>query len=91
MGHFIDPSQGVRAIEDVEVKWADHRTGDQQANWALGDRRTALVVVITGEFPLDFTSGSVTISRQGDYVMWPPAVNQSWTALSSSVVLTVRA
>ncbi|HZC00371.1 MAG TPA: signal peptidase I, partial [Gammaproteobacteria bacterium] len=36
------------------------------------------------------TEGSITMNRQGDYVMWGPGIDHSWKALSESVVITVR-
>ncbi|MEU7785590.1 signal peptidase I [Amycolatopsis sp. NPDC049159] len=90
VGHFIDSSGGVRVTEDVEVKWAHHPAGDKRPAWTSGDQRTTLVILIAGEFRVDVTGGSRTLSRQGDYIMWKPGNNHSWEALTDSVVLTVR-
>lgn len=90
VGHFIPPSQGVRSTRDVEVKWANHPVGDQRPEWTNDDRRTTLVLLISGRFRVDVTGGSKTMSRQGDYVMWGPGVDHSWEALEESVVMTVR-
>lgn len=90
VGHFIDPSQGVRAAEDVEVKWAHHHAGDKRAAWTSGDQRTTLVILISGRFHIDTTRGSKTMNYQGDYVMWGPGIDHSWRAIDDSVVLTIR-
>ncbi|WP_116199108.1 signal peptidase I [Amycolatopsis circi] len=90
VGHFLDPSHGVRATNDVEVKWANHPAGDKRPEWTADDQRTTLVMLISGEFRIDVTGGAKTMSRQGDYVMWGPGIDHSWEALADSVVLTVR-
>jgi hypothetical protein len=90
VGHFINPSHDVRANKDLEVKWARHPAGEKRADWTLGDHRTTLVILISGEFRVDITGGSKTMDRQGDYVMWGPRIDHSWEAIVDSVVLTVR-
>lgn len=90
VGHFIDPSEGVRSSKDVEVKWANHPAGDKRPEWTSDDQRTTLVLLISGNFRIDLTGGSKTMQRQGDYVMWGAGVDHSWEALEDSVVMTVR-
>ncbi len=90
VGHFIDPSQGVRVSADVEVKWANHPAGDKRSEWTSGDQRTTLVMLISGEFRVDVTHGSRTMSSSGDYAMWGPGTDHFWEAVAESVVLTVR-
>ncbi len=90
VGHFIDPSQGVRSSKDVEVKWANHPKGDKRPEWTSDDQRTTLVMLISGHFRVESTEGAATFTQQGDYAMWEPGVDHSWEALEDSVVLTVR-
>lgn len=90
LGHFIDPAEGVRSTKDVEVKWGIHPVGDKRPEWTNDDQRTTLVLLVEGKFRVNLTEGSVTMSRQGDYVMWGPGIDHSWEALSESVVITVR-
>jgi quercetin dioxygenase-like cupin family protein len=90
LGHFIDPSEGVRSTKNVEVKWGIHPTGDTRPEWTNDDQRTTLVLLVEGNFRVNLTEGGVTMSRQGDYVMWGPGIDHSWKALSESVVITVR-
>ncbi len=90
VGHFIDPSQGVRSTGDVEVKWAHHPAGDKRPAWTSDDRRTTLVLLVEGNFRVDLSAGSKTMTRPGDYVMWGPGIDHTWEAIHDSVVMTVR-
>jgi hypothetical protein len=90
LGHFIDPAQGVRSSKDVEVKWGIHPAGDERPEWTSGDQRTTLVLLVQGNFRVDLTEASITLARQGDYVVWGPGIDHSWRALSDSTVITVR-
>jgi hypothetical protein len=90
LGHFIKSSEGIRSSKNVEVKWGVHPSGDKRAGWTYGERRTTLVLLVQGNFRIDLTEASVTLGRQGDYVMWRPGIEHSWEALADSIVLTVR-
>lgn len=90
IGHFIDPSEGVRSSKDVEVKWGTHPAGDKRPEWTSDDQRTTLVLLVQGNFRVDLTEGSSTMTRQGDYVMWGPGIDHTWEANEDSVVITVR-
>ncbi len=90
IGHFIDPSQGVRSTQDVEVKWGIHPAGEARPEWTSDDQRTTLLLLVEGKFQLHLTEGSVTMRRQGDYVMWGPGIDHTWEAIDDSVVITVR-
>nr|WP_054055722.1 signal peptidase I [Alloactinosynnema sp. L-07] len=90
VGHFIDPSEGVRSSNDVEVKWGIHPAGDKRPEWTSDDQRTTLVLLVEGHFRVDVTDGSKTMERPGDYIMWGAGVDHSWEALADSVVMTVR-
>lgn len=89
LGHFKEPGD-PRHSEDVEIKWGVHPAGDRRARWATGEVRTALLVLISGRFRLDFPGRSVTLAEQGAYVVWGKGVDHSWYAEEESVVLTVR-
>jgi quercetin dioxygenase-like cupin family protein len=90
LGHFIDPSQGVRSSKDVEIKWFNHPAGDKRHEWTSDDQRTTLVFLVGGNFRIDLTEASVTLEKQGDYVTWGPGIDHSWEALTDSIVVTVR-
>lgn len=90
VGHFIDPAQGIRHSKDMEVKWSTHKAGEKRAEWAPGDRRATLVLLIAGEFRVDLADASITLSRPGDYVFWGPGTGHSWEVLSDTTVVTIR-
>ncbi|MGW8380824.1 signal peptidase I [Streptomyces sp. ODS28] len=89
LGHFKDVDD-PRHSEDVEIKWGVHPPGDRRAQWATGEVRTALLVLISGRFRMEFPGRDVVLSEQGDYVVWGKGVDHSWEAEEESVVLTVR-
>jgi quercetin dioxygenase-like cupin family protein len=90
LGHFIDPAEGVRSSRDVEVKWGIHPEGDKRPEWTSDDQRTTLVLLVQGKFQIDLAEASITLTRQGDYVMWGPGIDHSWRAISDAIVVTVR-
>jgi mannose-6-phosphate isomerase-like protein (cupin superfamily) len=89
LGHF-KPLGDVRHSDDVESKWGVHPPGDRRAEWATGEKRTALLVLISGRFRVELPSRSVLLAEQGDYLVWGPGVDHSWYAEEESVVFTVR-
>ncbi|MER5465427.1 MULTISPECIES: signal peptidase I [unclassified Streptomyces] len=89
LGHFKDTGD-PRHSEDVEIKWGVHPRGDERAQWVTGEARTALLVLISGQFRVDLPGRSVLLSEQGDYVVWGRDVEHSWYAVEESVVITVR-
>lgn len=89
LGHF-KPAGDTRHSPDVEVKWGVHPAGERRAAWVRGERRTALLVLISGRFRVELPGRSVLLERRGDYVVWGRGVDHSWRAEEDSVVLTVR-
>ena len=89
LGHFKEVGD-ARHSDAVEVKWGVHPRGDERARWVTGEERTALLVLVSGRFRVDFPDRSVTLAEQGDYVVWGKGVDHSWHAEEESVVLTVR-
>ncbi|RPF33585.1 signal peptidase I [Streptomyces sp. TLI_185] len=91
LGHFIDPSRSaVRQTGALEVKWGIHPAGEKRPEWVADDQRTAMLLLVSGKFRLDLSVGSVTLEKQGDYVVWGPGIDHSWQAEEDSVVVTVR-
>lgn len=90
LGHFIRPTEDIRSTKDVEVKWGVHPAGDKRPEWTKDDQRTTMLLLVQGQFRLDLTEGSVTLAKQGDYVVWGPGIDHLWEAIADSVVITVR-
>ncbi|MBK6016054.1 signal peptidase I [Streptomyces sp. MBT53] len=89
LGHFKE-SDDPRHTDAVEVKWGIHPQGDERLEWVRGDERTALLVLVSGRFRVEFPERSVLLEQQGDYVVWGPGVDHSWFAEEESVLVTVR-
>lgn len=89
LGHFKAEGD-LRHSTDVEIKWGVHPRGDERAQWAVGEKRSALLVLISGRFRTRFPGGDVVLAKQGDYVAWGPGTDHSWYAEEETVVLTVR-
>jgi len=53
LGHFMPPGD-IRHSADVEIKWGVHPQGDQRAQWVTGEVRTAVIVLVSGRFRIDF-------------------------------------
>ncbi|MFD7030673.1 signal peptidase I [Streptomyces sp. NPDC059917] len=89
LGHF-KAADDPRHSADVEIKWGVHPKGEERAQWVTGEERTALQVLISGRFRLEFPGRTVVLAEQGDYVIWGRGVDHSWHAEEDAVVLTVR-
>jgi hypothetical protein len=89
LGHF-KPADDVRHSDGVEIKWGVHPRGDERARWVTGEKRTALLILISGRFRVELPGHSVLLDKRGDYVVWGHGVDHSWYAEEESVVLTVR-
>jgi len=91
LGHFIDPAKApARSTRALEVKCGIHPAGQQRPEWTSGEDRSTLIILISGKFRLDLTTGSMTMTRPGDYITWGPGIDHSWQAVDDSVVVTVR-
>jgi hypothetical protein len=58
IGHFINPPESVRTTDAVEVKWGVHPAGQERpGGWTVGEKRTTMVVLVSGTFRIDLTAG----------------------------------
>lgn len=94
VGSFIDEKFGLRHSNDVEMRWATHPAGDERVDWATGETRTAICVLISGQVEFTFRDQDgerqVTLAKQGDFVMWGPGTDHKWRAPVDAVTLAVR-
>ena len=88
LGHFM-PEDSARNSDDVEVRWGIHPAGDRRPEWVAGERRSALILLISGRFRLELPGQVVLLSTPGDYVVFH-GVSHSWHAEEASVVVTIR-
>ena len=88
LGHFR-PAGDPRHSEDVEIKWGMHAPGERRAWWVSGEKRSALLILISGRFRVELTGRSVLLAKPGDYVVFH-GVDHSWHAEEESVLMTVR-
>ncbi len=88
LGHFMPPGD-PRHSEDVEIKWGAHPRGDRRAQWVTGETRTALIILVSGRFRIEFPHRSVLLAAPGDYVVFE-RVGHSWHAEEESVIVGIR-
>ncbi len=88
LGHFMPPGD-IRHSADVEIKWGAHHRGDRRAQWVCGETRTALIVLVSGRFRVEFPERTIVLAQGGDYVVFH-GVDHSWLAEEESVILGVR-
>ena len=92
IGHYLDPTCGLRREGNVEIKWGQHEAGQARTDASKSEVATTLTLLIDGEFKLDFEKPekTVTLSKRGQYVIYAPGVLHKWQALSKCIVVTVR-
>ena len=88
LGHFMTPGD-IRHSADVEIKWGVHARGDRRAQWVTGEMRTAVIVLVSGRFRIDFPEQSIVLAERGDYVVFK-GVGHSWFAEEESVIVGIR-
>jgi hypothetical protein len=91
IGYFIDPAQGLRYTEEIEVKWGIHSTSEEKP-FPDAAEGTTLTLLISGSFVVVFPelNKSAYLKRSGDYVIFAPRVMHSWKTIEDSVVLNKR-
>lgn len=89
IGFFATGDGGVNYSEDVEIKWADHTSGDVQTGWEKS-QGTSVAILISGELDLHFTDGTADLREQGDYVRFGPGVDHRFSTRSGGRLITVR-
>lgn len=90
LGHFVTPQDDPRQTAALEVKWGVHQAGDHRPEWEANVEATTLTILIRGRFRLQLPEQELLLSREGDYVLWPPGTFHSWSAEETSTVLTIR-
>jgi hypothetical protein len=95
VGHFVPSVMGHRHQSAVELKWGIHPRGQSRPSGpAANGVATTISILVRGTFRIVFTSAgkpkTVTLEREGDYIVFGPEVQHDWEALEDCVVLSVR-
>jgi hypothetical protein len=90
VGHFLGAEHGIRASDEVEIKWALHPAGERRPQAVTGETRTTALILVSGRYRIALSTGSHVLSEPGDYAMWGPGVDHTWEAIEDSTVITVR-
>lgn len=90
VGRFVPDDLGLRATDQLEIKWGVHEAGDRQEEWSLNRTATTISILLRGRDRISFPDRDVLLEQEGDYAIWGPGVPHRWHALAHSTVLTVR-
>ncbi len=90
VGGSLHKSLGLRHTYDVELKWSTHAAGEARPEWVTKETRTTVTILISGTYEVMFRDRSVTLCKQGDFVMWGKGQDHKGRAVKDSVLLTVR-
>jgi len=91
MGHFFELEKlGIRSSSALEVKYVFHSAGEKRHEWVTGEKRTTLLLLISGHFHIELSVGIFELRRQGDYAMWGPGIDHLWRAEQDTWMLTIR-
>ena len=90
LGYFFKSEDDPRHTDILEVKWGVHQAGDHRAQWETNIEATTLTILVSGQFRLQLPEQEILLCREGDYVIWPPGLPHSWSAETTSTVLTIR-
>jgi quercetin dioxygenase-like cupin family protein len=92
IGNFVASELGLRASDQVEIKWGTHRQGERRGAWAVSRQATSMSLLVRGAIRIFFEDGSeALLSEPGDYALWAPGVAHRWVIeQDETVILTVR-
>jgi len=90
VGGSLDESLGLRHTYDVEMKWSVVKAGEGHAEWVTAETRKTVAILISGTYEVQFRERTVTLAKQGDFVMWGRGCDHRGKAVADSIVLTVR-
>jgi hypothetical protein len=95
IGQFVPAELGLRHQTDVEVKWGVHPDGERRPRGSEANRNaTTISVLIHGTlrvtFEIDGESHTVTLAKEGDYMIFGRDMRHAWEAIGHTVVLSVR-
>lgn len=88
---------GLRNTEDIEIKWGIYKKGDVRDIWASSSDKTAMSILIRGDFTFIFRKADnheerreVRLVNEGDYAIWRENLEHTWRMDEDSEILTLR-
>ena len=92
IGRFVPLARGLGHTHDIEVKWGEHRAGEARTILGISQTAKTLTLLIRGVFVVEFPElgETVTLAKEGDYVIYAPKVAHTWKAIDDCLVVTVR-
>ena len=95
VGQFVSKAIAHRHQTALELKWGVHARGDTRPGGAAANGvATTVSILVRGvlrtRFDVDGEPQIVTLSREGDYIVFGPNVTHFWEAMEESIVLSVR-
>src|SRR5260370_8033133 len=93
IGQFVPAELGLRHQTEVELKWGIHQDGERRRYPYAQGHATTVAILIRGALLVEFYSGPrlqvVTLQKEGDSVIYRPAIVHSWEGTRDTLVLTV--
>lgn len=89
IGSFIPDIQSLRHQKNVEVKWGEHKNGEERAEWSENNEATMVTIVIKGKEKIIYQDEEI-ILKEGEYSICPPHKPHKWTILEDATVITIR-
>lgn len=91
VGHFMDEGT-LKHSDEVEVKWSSHLKGERKQQPAKNIQAKTLFILFKGEFKFYFPDEQmdVTLSKEGDYILYDAGVAHSWEVVSNCCAINVR-
>ncbi len=94
---FDAEKYGLRNTGGIELKWGMYKKGDERDMWASCSDKTAMSILIRGDFTFTFRdvvnhemTREVRLMNEGDYVIWREDVEHTWRMARDSEIFTLR-
>lgn len=91
IGHFMNEGT-LKHSDEVEVKWSSHLRGEKKQQFAKNIQAKTLYILFKGEFKFSFPDEKmdVTLSKEGDYILYDAGVAHSWEVISDCCAISIR-
>lgn len=90
LGHFM-PLNDPGHTRNVEIKWMLCQKGEGREEWSSSELGTTIGILVRGRMVQHFRDRDVVLEAEGDYVIFGPGEEHTWTALeNNTLVIAVR-